>query len=251
MPDVELVWTRFRRRSTPALCCSRQYVAAHFVGATWPLRWTRITWSKSLLGHVDDRRSRRIPALLTTMSRSPKASTRRLDERSGTVPVGDVVAVGDGLATIGHDLGDDLVGGAASAPGPSFETPRSLTTTRAPFAARRRACGRGPVPDLHRSRSRRALQVLPWSLVLSSSPSRPPIAPYQATPSGEEWRATSATTSGGQCGDLDLASHVGTSSPTTGSSPSIVIVWIAPWQSPKVRHRREPGLVTQDRAAAS
>jgi hypothetical protein len=35
---------------------------------------------------------------------------RRVDERLGTVPVGDVVAVGDGLPAEGADLLGDLLG---------------------------------------------------------------------------------------------------------------------------------------------
>ena len=43
-------------------------------------------------------RSRRMPALLTTTWRSPNVSIGGVDQALGALPVGDVVAVGDGLA---------------------------------------------------------------------------------------------------------------------------------------------------------
>ena len=67
---------------------------------------------------------------------------RGVDHALGAVPVGDVVAVGDGLAAGGGDLVDHLRGrrrvGAAAVGLP----PRSLTTTLAPSDASSRACSR-------------------------------------------------------------------------------------------------------------
>ena len=55
-------------------------------------------------------RSRRMPALLTSTSRRPKALDGGLDQLASTVPVGDVVGRRDGLATRGTDLGGGLLG---------------------------------------------------------------------------------------------------------------------------------------------
>ena len=59
----------------------------------------------------------------------------RADEALGALPVGDVVAVDDGLAAGGHDLVDDLPAGAVEPPVPSSSAPMSLTTTLAPCRA--------------------------------------------------------------------------------------------------------------------
>ncbi len=62
--------------------------------------------------------SRTMPALFTRTSRRPKSSTAWLDEGLGPLPVGHVVVVGRGLATVaaddlGHLLGRGLVDTAA------------------------------------------------------------------------------------------------------------------------------------------
>ena len=71
-----------------------------------------MTESKSSSAIVKIILSRRMPALLTSTSSRPKASTRGADDVLGAVEVGDVVVVGDGLAAPALDDVDDLVGGA-------------------------------------------------------------------------------------------------------------------------------------------
>ena len=60
-----------RAASWPALDCERQYVPAWRDGQKWPLRWTLTTASHSSSSMLKDILSRRIPALLTRMWRSP------------------------------------------------------------------------------------------------------------------------------------------------------------------------------------
>ena len=55
-------------------------------GAKWPLRWTRTTSSHSSSVMFTRTRSRRMPALLTRMSRSPKASIAELTRRWAPSP---------------------------------------------------------------------------------------------------------------------------------------------------------------------
>ena len=71
-----------------------------------PFRCTRTTESNSSSLIEKIILSRQKPALFTTMLRSPKLSTARLDHGLRVVPVGDVAEVGDGLATGGLDLVD-------------------------------------------------------------------------------------------------------------------------------------------------
>ena len=71
-----------------------------------------MTASHSASVMLTSMRSRRMPALLTSTSRPPKVSIALLDQPLGAVEVGDVVAVGDGLAAHGLDLVDDLLGRA-------------------------------------------------------------------------------------------------------------------------------------------
>ena len=61
--------------SSPAFDRSRQWATAWRVGAKWPFRWTRITASHSSSEVLANMRSRRKPALLTSTSSRPNAST--------------------------------------------------------------------------------------------------------------------------------------------------------------------------------
>src|ERR671918_538026 len=74
---------------SPALERSRQCSAANRPTAKWPLRWTRTTASHSSSPEDTNMRSRTNPALLTTTSSPPKASTavrtrRRAPSQSAT-----------------------------------------------------------------------------------------------------------------------------------------------------------------------
>ena len=61
--------------------------------------------------------SRRMPALLITMSMRPKASMARLHDRLAALGRGHGVGVGDRLAAGGLDLVDDELGGPGVAAG--------------------------------------------------------------------------------------------------------------------------------------
>src|SRR5437879_3711973 len=69
--------------------CSRISGAAARVTAKLPLRWVLMTASHSSSVMLKIMRSRRIPALLTTMSTRPKVSTAFLIEEMVTRNVGD------------------------------------------------------------------------------------------------------------------------------------------------------------------
>ena len=69
-----------------------------------------MTASHSSSPHDTNMRSRTMPALLTTTSSRPKASSADATTL-GAVPVGHVVAVDDGLAAAGHDVVDHLLCG--------------------------------------------------------------------------------------------------------------------------------------------
>src|SRR5918995_485295 len=142
MPDVELVCTRLRARRTPAWCWSRQYAAAHRVGAAWPFMWTRTTSSKSNSDMLTIVVSRRIPALLTTMSRSPYDSTAS----STTERAPSQLAMSWSLLTAMPPRAlisaATSEAGCGSSPMPSLATPRSLTTTATPCSASSSACSR-------------------------------------------------------------------------------------------------------------
>ena len=112
MPDTDVVLMIRPLTGWPALACSRQWATAKWVGANVPLRWTLMTASHSSSVMLARTRSRRMPALLTSTWTSPKVSMAVLDQALRAFPVGHAVAVGDGLAAGGHDLVDDLLGGA-------------------------------------------------------------------------------------------------------------------------------------------
>ena len=56
---------------SPAFAFARQWAAAKWHVPKWPLRWTRMTSSHVDSSMLNDILSRRMPALLTTMSRAP------------------------------------------------------------------------------------------------------------------------------------------------------------------------------------
>ena len=120
----------------PALAWSRQWAAAWRATAKWPLRCTRTTASHSSSAALANMRSRTKPALFTTASRPPNAVDGGGDDPAGAVEVGHVVAVGDRLAAGGADLVHHLAGRPACRRRcRRARSPRSFTTTRAPWRA--------------------------------------------------------------------------------------------------------------------
>ena len=75
----------------------------------------------------------------------PELLDRGVDERSAAVRCRHVAGVGDGRSPAAAISAATADAGPASAPSPSIEPPRSLTTTRAPRSASRRAWAR-PMP---------------------------------------------------------------------------------------------------------
>ena len=124
------------------------------------------------LGHVDEHAVAQDAGVVDEDVEVAERVDRRVDEPLGALPVGDVVAVGDGLAAQRLDLGSTTcrAAGLSSAPAPSFAPPRSLTTTLAPSAANSRACSR-PSPR-------------PAPVMIATRPSRDPISPSFQSPGG-------------------------------------------------------------------
>ena len=130
---------------SPAFDRDRQYCAAWRAGAAWPSTWTRSVASHSSCSEFTNIRSRRIPALQTTVSRPPKVSTATpmsssADFQSATSWL-DVTA-SPPLATISSTT---CCAGVSDGSEPSEATPRSFTTTLAPWRANSSACSR-PIP---------------------------------------------------------------------------------------------------------
>ena len=94
-----------------SLDLERQYAAAWRATQKWPFMWTSTTTSHSASSMLKLILSRRIPALLMTMSSPPKISTALPDHRLGVGPRRHRSGVGDRRATGGDDLVDDLLGG--------------------------------------------------------------------------------------------------------------------------------------------
>src|SRR5579875_183992 len=131
--------------SSPALALSRQYADAQRVMQKVPFRWTLMTASHSSSDMLKIMRSRRMPALLTTTSRRPKASiavstTRREPSQSET---------SSALATASPSIWRiSAATSSATEPFrsvPSTLEPTSLTTTLAPWRANSMASPR-PIP---------------------------------------------------------------------------------------------------------
>ena len=127
---------------SPALARSRHQAAACRAGAKWPLRWTLTTASHSASDMFTSIRSRRNPALHTSVSKRPHSATAcstiaRASSQSDTSPP---------LATASPPAAAISATTSAAAslgvPEPSRSTPRSFTTTRAPSAAKARAWAR-------------------------------------------------------------------------------------------------------------
>src|SRR5579884_270678 len=90
-------------------------------------------------------RSRRMPALLTSTCRSPKASMAELIRRwppSQSATLSALAMASPPMALISSTT---CWAGVRSSPEPSMAPPRSLTTTLAPSWAKRSACSR-PMP---------------------------------------------------------------------------------------------------------
>src|SRR4051794_16022687 len=107
-------------------------------------------------------RSRRMPALLTRMSRSPKCSMALLIKRwapSQSATLSPLTIASPPIASISATT---CCAGVASVPVPSLAPPTSLTTTRAPSRANKSACSR-PIPR-------------PAPVMIATRPSSDPIA---------------------------------------------------------------------------
>src|SRR5947209_9643046 len=130
----------------PSLDSPRQYDAACRIVAKWPLRCTAMTASNSSSLVLAIIRSRTMPALFTRTSKPPKVSTAvliraaawsqsaMLEPSTMASPPAEVISSTTLCAALPPPAGE-----------PSRPTPMSLTTTRAPSAAKANACAR-PMP---------------------------------------------------------------------------------------------------------
>src|SRR5947209_14840261 len=173
---------------SPALACSRQYAAAWRIGANVPRRWTAMTASHSDGSMFTSMRSRRMPALLTSTSRRPKASTAcatiaPASSKSATLP--PLTTASPPAATISSTTD---CAGEASSPTPLTSPPRSLTTTLAPWRASDSACSRpmprpAPVTSATRPSHSPDMAVLSLSRVLELL--APRVPGVQLVPEGD------------------------------------------------------------------
>ena len=128
-PAVEVMWTR------APLPCSRKWAAAERAMLKAPNRCTRSTDSKSAAVILWKMESRRMPALCTTASMRPKLATARstmplAESQSATLPPSARAC--PPAASISATTS---CAGEVSARSPASDTPRSLTTTLAPWRA--------------------------------------------------------------------------------------------------------------------
>ena len=110
-----------------------------------PRRWTRITSSHSSALMLNTMRGRPKPALFTTTSMRPHSSTARRTSASPPSPVEMSWASATASPPAARISPATSSAGVSPVALPSVATPRSLTTTFAPYAARRVASAR-PMP---------------------------------------------------------------------------------------------------------
>src|SRR5580704_18141649 len=110
------------------------------------MRWTLITISQSTVDMRWKMRSRRIPALLTTLSTRPKASSAVRMMRSAPAGSPTLSALATAVPPAARISSTTSWAGPVSGlPSPSAPAPRSLTTTRPPWLPARSAISR-PMP---------------------------------------------------------------------------------------------------------
>ena len=112
-----------------------------------PLRFTAMEISQSSSVKLASVRSRRTPALLTSPSSRPNTSTAFWIKRARGIPIRDIGAIGNRLATQRLDLGDDGLGRCKRRRRRHFQPPPDRspppTSRRALMPAHVRAPGRG------------------------------------------------------------------------------------------------------------
>src|SRR3954452_23646588 len=143
----------------PAFAWSRHHPAACRSVQKCPRRCTRMTASHSSTDIVVSIRSRRNPALLTSTSSRPNASSAVCTSR----PAPSQSATSSVLATASPPAArissTTCCAGPDDAPSPSREVPMSLTTTRAPSAANASACARPRPPPAPVTMTTRPSQI--------------------------------------------------------------------------------------------
>src|SRR5579862_5823250 len=144
-PAPELVLTTRASTVSPALTRSRQWLAAWWIVAKVPFRWTRMTASHSSSCMLTIIRSRTMPALLTSVSRRPHWATA--EEIRWPAPSKEPTSSPLAMASPPRDrmMSTTSPAGPVEPPCPSSSAPTSLTTTRAPWRANSRAWAR-PIP---------------------------------------------------------------------------------------------------------
>ena len=95
-----------------------------------------------VLGRVDEHPVAHEAGVVDQHVEAAERLDRLRDHRLGVLEVGHVGTVRDRPAAHRLDLGDHLVGGLSRAFSPASETPKSLTTTVAPWRASSSACSR-------------------------------------------------------------------------------------------------------------
>src|SRR5215472_8759957 len=153
---------------SPALLRSRQYAAARRTVQNVPRRCTRMTPSQSSGVMLTSIRSRRMPALATTTSSRPNAPSAVCTMRRAPSQSAQSSAFGTATPPAPWISSTTASAGLADAPEPSTAPPRSLTTTRAPWAASAIAWARPrprPPPVTTATRPSQSLLIKPLSSV--------------------------------------------------------------------------------------
>ncbi len=137
-----------------------------------------MTASKSSSVILTRVRSRTMPALLTRMSRRPKVSTAVCDDPPGGLEVGDrLVGRARPARRAASISAQTAAAGSSSEASPRRPTPRSLTTTAAPWRASSRANSRPmprPAPVTMATRSSSSMRTSPRRFGSGRAPSSAP-----------------------------------------------------------------------------
>ena len=123
----------------PLFVRSRQYSEAQRTIANVPRRCTLITASHSSIDIFTNIRSRKIPALLTTMSRPPKVSMARCTNRPAPAHSDTSSPLATACPPSDRMRSTTSPAGPSDLRSPSTSTPRSFTTTLAPWRANSKA----------------------------------------------------------------------------------------------------------------
>src|SRR5581483_2647796 len=145
VPEAEAVLITEAETASPAAVRAAQCRVAWCSGAKWPFMCTLMTASHCASVILAMKASRRMPALLTRMSRRPYSATAWSISALAPSHVAMLSVLATAVPPAATISAATAAAGPPSVPDPSLATPRSLTTTSAPSFANSSACSR-PMP---------------------------------------------------------------------------------------------------------